>query len=119
VVIKGVLTTTHPDDEMGPDREPFMPAQCLQCKECGMCFATEPSWKKHLFLLHRIKNPGAEHYCADLRHPDYSSSAIRYVFNFTATRNGQDLPQNYVTDYCGDPAGICCLRPFFNALAQP
>ena len=29
----------------------------LQCKNCGMCFASEPSWKKHLFLIHRIKKP--------------------------------------------------------------
>jgi hypothetical protein len=39
---------------------------CMQCKECGMCFASEPSWKKHLFLLHRIKRPQASDYCEDL-----------------------------------------------------
>ncbi len=39
---------------------------CLQCKECGMCFASEPSWKKHLFLLHRIKKPSSSDYCEDL-----------------------------------------------------
>ena len=37
-----------------------------QCQECGACFAVEPSWKKHLLLMHRIKNPGPEHYCQDL-----------------------------------------------------
>ena len=31
-----------------------------------MCFASEPSWKKHLFLLHRIKRPQPDDYCADL-----------------------------------------------------
>ena len=41
-------------------------SDCLQCKECGMCFASEPSWKKHLFLLHRIKKPQASDYCTDL-----------------------------------------------------
>jgi len=41
-------------------------SECLQCKECGMCFASEPSWKKHLFLLHRIKRPQPDDYCADL-----------------------------------------------------
>lgn len=39
---------------------------CLQCRECGMCFASEPSWKKHLFLLHRIKKPQLSDYCQDL-----------------------------------------------------
>ena len=38
----------------------------FQCKECGACFAVEPSWKKHLLLIHRIKNPGPEEYCQDL-----------------------------------------------------
>ena len=38
----------------------------FQCLECGACFAAEPSWKKHLLLMHRIKNPGPEHYCQDL-----------------------------------------------------
>ena len=38
----------------------------FQCQECGACFAVEPSWKKHLLLMHRIKNPGPEHYCQDL-----------------------------------------------------
>ena len=37
-----------------------------QCQECGACFAVEPSWKKHLLLMHRIKDPGPEHYCQDL-----------------------------------------------------
>ena len=31
-----------------------------------MCFASEPSWKKHLFLLHRIKRPQPDDYCANL-----------------------------------------------------
>ena len=41
-------------------------SDCLQCKECGMCFASEPSWKKHLFLLHRIKKPQPDDYCDNL-----------------------------------------------------
>lgn len=45
-------------------------SDCLQCKECGMCFASEPSWKKHLFLLHRIKKPQLSDYCNDLKTPD-------------------------------------------------
>lgn len=43
----------------------------LQCQECGMCFASEPSWKKHLFLLHRIKRPQPSDYCQSL----YSSAS--------------------------------------------
>ena len=31
-----------------------------------MSFASEPSWKKHLFLLHRIKRPQPSDYCHDL-----------------------------------------------------
>lgn len=27
----------------------------FQCKECGASFASEPSWKKHLLVLHRIR----------------------------------------------------------------
>ena len=38
----------------------------FQCMECGTCFAAEPSWKKHLLLMHRIKDPGPEHFCQDL-----------------------------------------------------
>jgi len=37
-----------------------------QCKECGACFAVEPSWRKHLFLIHRVKLPGLEDLCEDL-----------------------------------------------------
>jgi hypothetical protein len=65
VVVNGVLSekTGQASGETGQEA----PAECLQCKECGMCFASEPSWKKHLFLLHRIKNPAPEDYCADLK----------------------------------------------------
>ena len=38
----------------------------LQCQMCGMCFASEPSWKRHLFLLHRIKRPQPYDYCQAL-----------------------------------------------------
>ena len=38
----------------------------FQCMECGSCFAAEPSWKKHLLLMHKIKDPGPEHFCQDL-----------------------------------------------------
>ena len=38
----------------------------LQCQMCGMCFASEPSWKRHLFLLHRIKRPQPYDYCQGL-----------------------------------------------------
>ncbi len=75
VVVKGVVKMHQASDnsETGKstdndeDNDEGVPAECLQCKECGMCFATEPSWKKHLFLLHRIKNPGPEHYCEGLK----------------------------------------------------
>ena len=32
-----------------------------------MSFASESSWKKHLFLLHRIKRPQPWDYCDDIR----------------------------------------------------
>ena len=75
VVVKGVVKMHQASnnseagkaDDDDEDDEEGVPAECLQCKECGMCFATEPSWKKHLFLLHRIKNPGPEHYCEGLK----------------------------------------------------
>ena len=38
-------------------------SDCIQCQECGMCFASEPSYKKHLFLLHRIKKSASK--CVD------------------------------------------------------
>ena len=41
-------------------------SEFFQCKQCGMSFASEPSWKKHLFLLHRIKKPNPDEYCEDL-----------------------------------------------------
>ena len=28
----------------------------LQCPECGMCFVVQPSLKKHLFIVHKIRN---------------------------------------------------------------
>ncbi len=31
-----------------------------------MCFASEPAWKKHLFLLHGVRRPEAEDYCEDV-----------------------------------------------------
>lgn len=40
----------------------------FQCKQCGMCFASEPAWRKHLFLLHRIKRPDPEDYCEPLEY---------------------------------------------------
>jgi hypothetical protein len=65
VVVRGVLSQKPLSvDAAGNDP---VSADCLQCKECGMCFATEPSWRKHLFLLHRIKNPNPDDQCADLR----------------------------------------------------
>ena len=69
VVVKGVLSdkTVQTSGETVQAIDEEVPAECLQCKECGMCFASEPSWKKHLFLLHRIKNPSPEDYCADLK----------------------------------------------------
>ena len=68
VVVKGVvgLKSRQDSKDTTEARDGEVPAECFQCKECGMCFATEPSWKKHLFLLHRIKNPGPEYYCQDL-----------------------------------------------------
>ena len=38
----------------------------LQCKLCGMCFASEASWRKHLLILHRVKKPSPDFYCEDL-----------------------------------------------------
>ena len=38
----------------------------FQCLECGTCFAAEPSWRKHLLLMHRIKDPGPQLYCQPL-----------------------------------------------------
>ena len=72
VVVRGVvgLKTSQPSEEAeetGQASDDEVPAECFQCKECGMCFASEPSWSKHLFLLHRIKNPGPEDYCQDLK----------------------------------------------------
>lgn len=39
----------------------------VQCKECGMSFASEPAWAKHLFLLHKIKAPAPMDLCRDLK----------------------------------------------------
>ena len=38
----------------------------FQCRLCGMSFASEPSWRKHLFLLHRVKRPPPDFYCDSL-----------------------------------------------------
>ena len=37
-----------------------------QCKECGASFAVEPSWRKHLLLIHGVRLPGLEDLCQDL-----------------------------------------------------
>ena len=56
----------------------------FQCKECGVSFASEPSWRTHLLLLHRIKKPDPGDYCTDLkvasvetRPPEDSSEASK------------------------------------------
>ncbi len=28
----------------------------MQCRECGMCFVVQPSLKRHLFMVHKIRN---------------------------------------------------------------
>ncbi|CAB4066830.1 unnamed protein product [Lepeophtheirus salmonis] len=53
----------------------------LQCKECGMSFASEPSWKKHLFLIHRIRHPAPSDYLTDLTHLDEDSGDRRLVID--------------------------------------
>ena len=37
-----------------------------QCKECGASFAVEPSWRKHLLLIHGVKSPGLEELVQEL-----------------------------------------------------
>jgi hypothetical protein len=39
----------------------------FQCKSCGVSFAAEQSWKTHMLLVHKVKRPRAEEYCADIR----------------------------------------------------
>ena len=46
---------------------------CAQCKECGASFAVEPSWRKHLLLVHGVKLPGLEDLCQDLAPGEGSS----------------------------------------------
>lgn len=46
----------------------------FQCKECGASFAVEPSWRKHLLLMHRIKEPGPEYYCQELTYQENTYS---------------------------------------------
>merc|ERR1712013_511340 len=46
---------------------------CAQCKECGASFAVEPSWRKHLLLVHGVKLPGLEDICQDLAPGEGSS----------------------------------------------
>jgi Pyruvate/2-oxoacid:ferredoxin oxidoreductase delta subunit len=36
-------------------------ANSVQCSECGLCFAIIPSLKKHLFMVHKVKD--FEEYC--------------------------------------------------------
>ncbi len=38
----------------------------FQCKVCGMSFASKTAWKKHLFLLHRLRHPSPSDCCSDL-----------------------------------------------------
>lgn len=78
-------------------------SDCFQCKECGMCFASEPSWKKHLFLLHRIKKPQAADYCEDLMAED------------DVDEEDQQQPQD---DDLQQPRNVCnvCRRGFASEL---
>ena len=73
-----------------------------QCKECGACFAAEPSWKKHLLLMHRIKDPGPEHYCQDLLAAngepfDYQSSNSE-TGDLVIDTGEETFDQNHVKD---------------------
>ncbi|TRY69472.1 hypothetical protein TCAL_03255 [Tigriopus californicus] len=63
----------------------------FQCKQCGMCFASEPAWRKHLFLLHRIKRPDPEDYCEPLEYADDGPSDI--VQNEPALKPRQNVCQ--------------------------
>ena len=64
---RGIWSRDTSDTQTKANKETFdVDPDFLQCKECGMCFASEPSWKKHLFLLHRIKKPQLSDYCDDL-----------------------------------------------------
>ena len=54
---------------------------CAQCKECGASFAVEPSWRKHLLLIHGVKLPGLEDLCQDLV-PHGGSSSENEDLNF-------------------------------------
>ena len=51
----------------------------FQCKECGMSFASEPSWKKHLFLLHRIKRPQPWDYCNAIASEDRAQTLSNQI----------------------------------------
>lgn len=53
-----------------PEREKFLEhiightmKNSVQCLECGLCFAVTPSLRKHLFIVHKVKD--FEQYCED------------------------------------------------------
>ena len=81
-------------------------SDCLQCKECGMCFASEPSWRKHLFLLHRIKKPQASDYCDDLVIDKTNQTKLSPPINDEEKKN----PDDYSDKYDFDHEEECSLR---------
>ncbi|KAL5004587.1 hypothetical protein ScPMuIL_018043 [Solemya velum] len=53
-----------------PEKEKFLDhiidhnmKNSVQCLECGLCFAVMPSLRKHLFIVHKVKD--FEQYCED------------------------------------------------------
>ena len=55
-----------------------------------MSFASEPSWKKHLFLLHRIRRPQPWDYCNDLNTKNQFASQLdkeKVHLQFASIRN--------------------------------
>ena len=83
-------------------------SDCLQCKECGMCFASEPSWRKHLFLLHRIKKPQASDYCDDLVIDKTNQTKLSPPINDKDEEKKN--PDDYSDKYDFDHEEECSLR---------
>jgi hypothetical protein len=72
----------------------------LQCMECGMCFVVRPSFEKHLFISHHIKDPEAylQNNCCDTSAKDEKMEDISQYKE--SSPQLEDFPANLVENQC-------------------
>jgi hypothetical protein len=85
----------------------------FQCMECGMCFVAKPSFEKHLFISHRIKNVEAY-----LQNNSCSDSSAKDEVMDDISQYEKDSPglEDSATDLVENQCRVC--REIFGSAFQ-